>query len=45
MAEAAAGKSKLGIPAKVGREFIKADKGGHLPAHIHRRKMAKVAKR
>jgi hypothetical protein len=27
MAVAAKGKSKLGIPAKVGREFIKADKG------------------
>jgi hypothetical protein len=31
MAEAAAGKSNLGIPAKVGKEFIAADKGGKLP--------------
>jgi hypothetical protein len=31
MAEAAAGKSNIGIPAKVGREFIKADPGGKLP--------------
>ena len=27
MAAAAFGKSSLGIPAKVGKEFIKADKG------------------
>lgn len=45
MAEAAAGKSKLGIPAKVGKEFIKADKGGHLPAFVHRRKMKRVENR
>lgn len=45
MAEAAAGKSKLGIPAKVGKEFIKADKGGHLPAYVHRRKMKRVENR
>jgi hypothetical protein len=45
MFAAAEGKSTLGIPKKVGKEFAKADKGGHLPAHIHRRKMAKVAKR
>lgn len=31
MAEAAAGKSKLGIPKKVGAEFMAADKGGKLP--------------
>lgn len=28
---AAQGKSKLGIPRKVGKEFAKADKGGKLP--------------
>jgi hypothetical protein len=32
MASAAAGKSTLGIPQKVGREFMRADKGGKLPA-------------
>jgi hypothetical protein len=32
MAAAAAGKSTLGIPAKVGKEFIKADPGGKLRA-------------
>jgi len=31
MAAAAAGKSKLGIPKSVGKEFIRADKGGKLP--------------
>lgn len=31
MRAAAAGKSKLGIPRKVGREFSAADKGGKLP--------------
>lgn len=31
MRAAAAGKSTLGIPKKVGREFLKADKGGKLP--------------
>lgn len=28
---AAQGKSKLGIPQKVGKEFARADKGGKLP--------------
>ena len=32
MGAAASGKSSLGIPKKVGKEFIKADKGGKLPA-------------
>jgi hypothetical protein len=45
MFAAAAGHSTLGIPKKVGAEFAKADKGGHLPAHLHRRKMARVAKK
>ena len=31
MAAAAHGKSTLGIPKKVGKEFMKADKGGKLP--------------
>lgn len=31
MAAAAAGKSTLGIPQKVGKEFMAADKGGKLP--------------
>ena len=32
MHAAAAGKSTLGIPKKVGAEFVAADKGGKLPA-------------
>jgi hypothetical protein len=31
MASAAHGKSTLGIPKSVGKEFISADKGGKLP--------------
>lgn len=31
MFAAAAGKSTLGIPKKVGKEFAAADKGGKLP--------------
>ena len=31
MAAAAAGKSTLGIPKTVGKEFMAADKGGKLP--------------
>jgi hypothetical protein len=34
MHAAAAGKSTLGIPKKVGKEFVKADKGGSLPEKI-----------
>ena len=34
MASAAAGHSTLGIPKKVGAEFMKADKGGKLPEHV-----------
>jgi hypothetical protein len=33
MFAAAAGKSTLGIPKKVGVEFTQADPGGKLPAH------------
>ena len=33
MAAAASGKSNIGIPRKVGKEFIAADKGGKLPAY------------
>ena len=32
MYAAAAGKSNIGIPAKVGKEFVAADKPGKLPA-------------
>ena len=31
MRAAAAGKSNIGIPAKVGKEFSKGDPGGKLP--------------
>jgi hypothetical protein len=33
MYAAAAGKSTLGIPKKVGAEFVAADQPGKLPAH------------
>lgn len=32
MGAAKSGHSTLGIPRKVGKEFIKADRGGKLPA-------------
>lgn len=38
MGAAKAGKSTLGIPKKVGAEFIKADKGGKLPARKKRKR-------
>ena len=38
MHAAAAGKSTLGIPKKVGKEFSKSDKGGKLPARKGSRK-------
>jgi hypothetical protein len=38
MFAAAAGKSTLGIPKKVGREFTKADKPGKLPARAKKGK-------
>lgn len=34
MYAAAAGKSTLGIPKKVGAEFVKADPGGKLPEKV-----------
>lgn len=40
MGAAAGDRSTLGIPKKVGKEFISADKGGKLP-----KKAAKRAKR
>ncbi len=47
MHAAAEGRSTLGIPKKVGKEFVNATHGkkvSALPKYIHRRKMAKVAK-
>lgn len=41
MAAAAKGKSSKGIPKKVGKEFMAADKGGKLPM----KKMKKARKR
>lgn len=38
MGAAKSGKSTLGIPKKVGAEFIKADKGGKLPRRAKKRK-------
>jgi hypothetical protein len=44
MHAAAEGRSTIGIPKSVGKRFVAHDQGGHLPAYIHRRKMARVAK-
>lgn len=41
MAAAAAGNSTLGIPKKVGTEFMGADKGGKLPEHVEDGKPAR----
>jgi hypothetical protein len=38
MYAAAAGKSTLGIPKKVGKEFVKSDKPGKLPKRVKKRK-------
>lgn len=38
MYEAMAGKSTLGIPKKVGAEFVKGDKPGKLPKHKSKKK-------
>jgi hypothetical protein len=38
MAAAMSGKSTLGIPKKVGKEFIAADKGGKLPKKAPKKK-------
>lgn len=45
MAEAAAGHSKLGIPKKVGAEYMAEDKGGHLPARMPRKAKKMAGKR
>ncbi len=37
MRAAAAGKSTIGIPKKVGKEYSKADKGGKLPRKVKRK--------
>lgn len=38
MRAAAAGRSTLGIPRKVGVEYSKADKGGKLPKRVKRKR-------
>jgi len=38
MRAAAAGKSTIGIPKKVGKEFSDADKGGKLPPKAPKKK-------
>ena len=46
MFAASEGKSTLGIPKSVGKEFAAAThKVSKLPQHVHRRKMAKMAAR
>lgn len=43
MHAAASGHSTLGIPKKVGKEFVSAGPAkSKLPDYVHRRKMAKV---
>jgi hypothetical protein len=37
MFAAKAGKSTLGIPKKVGKEFADSDKGGKLPKNVKRK--------
>jgi hypothetical protein len=41
MYAAAAGKSSLGIPKKVGKEFAASDKGGKLPKKVGKKKFIK----
>jgi hypothetical protein len=36
MHAAAQGHSTIGIPKKVGSEFVKGDKPGKLPQHVHK---------
>ena len=38
MYAAAAGKSNIGIPKSVGKEFVASDKGGKLPKRAKKRK-------
>ena len=38
MYAAAKGKSTIGIPKKVGKEFVAADKGGKLPQKVKQKK-------
>lgn len=42
MAAAAHGNSTIGIPAKVGKEFMAADKGGKLPRKVKAKKKSKA---
>jgi hypothetical protein len=41
MGAAMSGNSTLGIPQKVGKEFMAADKGGKLPKRIKKTKKGK----
>lgn len=38
MYTAAEGRSNIGIPARVGKEFVNADRGGKLPARARKAK-------
>jgi len=44
MAAAASGRSDLGIPPSVGREFMSADQGGKLPPRAPKKKPAASAR-
>lgn len=45
MAAAKAGKSNIGIPQSVGRDFMAADTGGKLPMRVKKKKATKTLKR
>jgi hypothetical protein len=45
MYEAAEGKSKLGIPKAVGKEFVASDKPGKLPERKAKKSMRDVYKK
>ena len=42
MYAAKAGKSTLGIPKKVGAEFVKSDRGGKLPEKVQNQKSGRA---
>lgn len=44
MYAAASGHSTLGIPAKVGKEFVAEDKPGKLPAKLNLRQAARIVR-
>ena len=45
MGAAMSGRSTLGIPKKVGKEFIEADRGGKLPRRVKRARAPRAVKK